>query len=153
MTLRTTIVAPFRHTRKTGMRKNELVYYFALDRKWMSTEQANQLLRRAEEDGLVRQDNGTYSLTFDSAEVTIPIGFKPTSAIFERNDPTQELIGRIAKVRNVDETEIVAEMNRVIKDGFDTHLLPPAALILLAKKYNIPFEDLRDSFRQAIKKA
>jgi hypothetical protein len=135
------------------MRKNELVYYFALDRKWMSTEQANQLLRRAEEDGLVRQDNGTYSLTFDSAEVTIPIGFKPTSAIFERNDPTQELIGRIAKVRNVDETEIVAEMNRVIKDGFDTHLLPPAALILLAKKYNIPFEDLRDSFRQAIKKA
>jgi len=153
VTLRTTIVAPFRHTRKTGMRKNELVYYFALDRKWMSTEQANQLLRRAEEDGLVRQDNGTYSLTFDSAEVTIPIGFKPTSAIFERNDPTQELIGRIAKVRNVDETEIVAEMNRVIKDGFDTHLLPPAALILLAKKYNIPFEDLRDSFRQAIKKA
>lgn len=153
MTLRTTIVAPFRHTRKTGMRKNELVYYFALDRKWMSTEQANQLLRRAEEDGLVRQENGTYSLTFDSAEVTIPIGFKPTSAIFERNDPTQELIGRIAKVRNVDETEIVAEMNRVIKDGFDTHLLPPAALIILAKKYNIPFEDLRDSFRQAIKKA
>ncbi|MDD1690979.1 MAG: DUF2240 family protein [Methanoregula sp.] len=152
MTLRTTIVAPFRHTRKTGMRKNELVYYFALDRKWMSTEQANQLLRRAEEDALVRQDNGTYSLTFDSAEVIIPIGFKPTSAIFERNDPTQELIGRIAKVRNVDETEIVAEMNRVIKDGFDTHLLPPAALIILAKKYNIPFEDLRDSFRQAIKK-
>jgi len=134
------------------MRKNELVYYFALDRKWMSTEQANQLLRRAEEDALVRQDNGTYSLTFDSAEVIIPIGFKPTSAIFERNDPTQELIGRIAKVRNVDETEIVAEMNRVIKDGFDTHLLPPAALIILAKKYNIPFEDLRDSFRQAIKK-
>ena len=43
-------------------------------------------------------------------------------------------------------------MNRVIKDGFDTHLLPPAALILLAKKYNIPFEDLRDSLRQAIKK-
>ncbi|MDD1694140.1 MAG: DUF2240 family protein [Methanoregula sp.] len=153
MTLRTTIVAPFRHTRKTGMRKNELVYYFALDRKWMSTEQANQLLRRAEDDGLVRQENGTYSLTFDSAAVTIPIGFKPTSAIFERNDPTQEFISRIAKVRNVEETEIVAEMNQVIKDGFDMHLLPPAALVILAKKYNIPFEDLRDSLRQSVKKS
>jgi hypothetical protein len=153
VTLRTTIAAPFKHTRKTGMRKNELVYYYALDRKWMSTEQANQLLHRAEEDGLIRQENGLYSPTFDSAEVTIPIGFKPTSAIFERNDPTQELIGRIAKVRKVEETEIVAELNRIIKDGFDTHLLPPAALVILAKKYNVPFEDLQDALRKSIRKA
>lgn len=153
MTLRTTIAAPFRHTRKTGMRKNELVYYYALDRKWMSTEQANQLLRRAEEDGLIRQENGIYSPLFNSAEVTIPIGFKPTSAIFERNDPTQELIGRIAQARNVEETQIVAEMNLVIKDGFDTHLLPPAALVILAKKYHVPFEDLQGPLRKSIRKA
>ncbi|MDD4137517.1 MAG: DUF2240 family protein [Methanoregula sp.] len=153
MTLRTTIAAPFRHTRKTGMRKNELVYYYALDRKWMSTEQANQLLRRAEEDGLIRQENGLYSPAFDSAEVTIPLGFKPTSAIFERNDPSQELIGRIAKARKVDETEIVAELNRVIKEEFDTHLLPPAALVILAKKYNVPFEDLQELLRKSLRKA
>ena len=153
MTLRTTIAAPFRHTRKTGMRKNELVYYYALDRKWMSTEQANQLLHRAEEDGLIRQENGLYSPAFDSAEVTIPIGFKPTSAIFERNDPTQELIGRIAKARKIEETEIVAELNRIIKDGFDTHLLPPAALVILAKKYKVPFEDLQDALMKSIRKA
>jgi len=153
VTLRTTIAAPFRHTRKTGMRKNELVYYYALDRKWMSTEQANQLLRRAEEDGLIRQENGLYSPAFDSAEVTIPLGFKPTSAIFERNDPSQELIGRIAKARKVDETEIVAELNRVIKEEFDTHLLPPAALVILAKKYNVPFEDLQELLRKSLRKA
>jgi hypothetical protein len=130
VTLRTTIAAPFKHTRKSGMRKNELVYYYALDRKWMSTEQA-----------------------FDLAGVTIPIGFKPGSSIFERNDPTQELIGRIAKAKNVEETAIVAEMNQVIKDGFDTHLLPPAALVILAKKYAVPFEDLRDALRQSLKAA
>ena len=134
------------------MRKNELVYYYALDRKWMSTEQASQLLRRAEEDGLIRQENGVYSPLFDSAEVTIPIGFKPTSVIFERNDTSQELIGRIAKARKVEETEIVAEMNHIIKDGYGTYLLPPAALVILAKKYNIPFKDLQDSLRQAVKK-
>ena len=53
MTLQITVAAPFKHTRKTGMRKNELVYYYALDRKWMSTEQAAILLRRAEEAGLI----------------------------------------------------------------------------------------------------
>ena len=40
------------------MRKNELVYYYALDRKWMSTEQAKMLLQRAEEDGLLGMGMG-----------------------------------------------------------------------------------------------
>ena len=151
MTLKTTIAAPFRHTRKTGMRKNELVYYYALDRKWMSKEQATLLLQRAEEDGLLRQENGVFSPTFDSAGVVLPVGFRPSSAIFERNDPTQELIGRIARARNIDETEIVAEMNRLIRERFDTNLLPPAALAILAKKHNVPFEDLRDTLRQGLK--
>lgn len=153
MTLKTTIAAPFRHTRKSGMKKNELVYYYALDRKWMSTDQANQLLRRAEEDGLLKQESGIFSPVFDTAAVTIPVGFKPTSAIFERNDPMQELIGRIARARKVEETEIVAEMNKVIREGFDTHLLPPAALVVLAKKYDVSCDDLRDPLRQALRKA
>ena len=152
MTLQTTIAAPFRHTRKTGMRKNELVYYYALDRKWMSTDQANILLRRAEEEGLLNLANGVYSVLFDPATVTIPIGFRPSSAIFERNDPAQELIGRIAHKRGVPETEIVAEMNKIIKEQFDGNLLPPAALVLVAKKYGAPFEDQLNSLRQSVRK-
>ncbi len=134
------------------MRKNELVYYYALDRKWMSTDQANQLLRRAEEDGFLALENGIFTPRFDLAAITIPIGFKPTSAIFERNDPAQELIGRIAKAKNIQEIDIVAEMNKTIRDGFDGHLLPPAAVVLLAKKYNVPFEDLSESLRQSLNK-
>jgi hypothetical protein len=152
VTIRITIAAPFKHTRKTGMRKNELVYYFALDRKWMSTEQANLLLRRAEEDGLLGQENGIYSPLFDISGLTIPIGFKPTSTIFERNEPSQELIGRIAKTRSIQETEVVAEMNRIIKEGFDGNLIPAAALVVLAKKYDVPWADLRDALKQSVKK-
>jgi hypothetical protein len=50
------------------------------------------------------------------------------------------------------ETDIVAEMNRTVRDGFDSHLLPPAALVLLAKKYNVPFNDLSDALIQSVKK-
>ena len=134
------------------MRKNEIVYYYALDRKWMSTEQANLLLRRAEDEGLIGQENGLYFPRFDISEVTIPIGFKPTSSIFERNDPVQELVIRITRSAKIQETEVVAEMNRIIKDGYDGNLLPPAALVLLAKKYHVPFEDLLEPLRQMIKK-
>ncbi|MGD0079140.1 MAG: DUF2240 family protein [Methanoregula sp.] len=152
MTLKLTVAAPFRHTRKNGMRKNEIVYYYALDRKWMSTEQANLLLRRAEEEGLIGQENGLYTPRFDISEVIIPIGFKPTSAIFERNDPVQELVTRITRSAKMEETAVVAEMNRIIKDGYDGNLLPPAALVLLAKKYDVPFEDLLEPLGQMIKK-
>jgi len=134
------------------MRKNELVYYYALDRKWMSTEQANLFLKRAEEENLLNQENGIFTPKFDIAGVAIPIGFKPTSAIFERNDPVQELISRIAKANKVPETDIVAEMNKVIKEGFDGNLLPPAALVILAKKYNVISEDLQEPIRLALKK-
>jgi len=134
------------------MRKNELVYYYALDRKWMSTEQANLLLKRAEEEGLLGLANGLYSPTFDISGLTLPVGFKPTSGIFDRNDPVQDLIGRIARARSLEETDVVAEMNRIIRESYDTHLLPPAALVLLAKSHGIPFDDLLDALKGAAKK-
>ncbi|MDD1700690.1 MAG: DUF2240 family protein [Methanoregula sp.] len=152
MTIRITVAAPFRHSRKTGMRKNELIYYYALDRKWMSTDQANLLLQRAEEEGLLDQQNGVYFPRFDTSGVTIPVGFKPTSSIFERNDPSQELISRIAKAQGMQETEVVSEMNRIIKERFDGNLLPAAALVLLAKKYHVPFIDLREALIGYVKK-
>lgn len=152
MTLRLAVAAPFRHTRKTAMRKNELVYYYALDRKWMSTEQANLLLKRAEEEGLLGLVNGMYTPRFDISGLTIPVGFKPSSGIFERHDPVQELIGRIARARSLEETDVVADMNRIIRENFDTHLLPPAALVLLAKSHQVPFEDLLDALKSAAKK-
>ena len=152
MTLRLTVAAPFKHTRKSGMRKNELVYYYALDRKWMSTEQANLLLKRAEEEGLLGIENGQYSPRFDIAALTLPVGYKPSSGIFERHDPAQELIGRIARARSLEETDVVAEMNRIIRDNFDTHLLPPAALVLLAKNSGVQFDDLLDALKGSVKK-
>ena len=152
MTLQIAVAAPFRHTRKTALRRNELVYYYALDRKWMSTDQAAVLLRRAEEAELLMQENGIFTILFDPATVTIPIGFRPTSAIFEVNDPVQELLGRIMKTRGAPETEVVAEMNTIIRDKFGGNLLPPAALVLLAKKYNVRYEDLREALIAAVKK-
>ncbi len=152
MTLRLTIAAPFRHTRKTAMRKNELVYYYALDRKWMSTDQANLLLKRAEEEGLLGVENGMYTPRFDTSTLTIPVGFKPGSGIFERQDPVQDLIQRIARARSIEETEVVAEMNRIIRERFDSQLLPPAALVLLAKQHRVPFDDLLGALKSAARK-
>lgn len=152
MTLKTAVAAPFRHLRKAALKKSELVYYYALDRKWMSTEQAATLLKNAEEEGLLKQDGGTYSPSFDPGTVTIPLGFKPTSAVFERKDVFAELVGRIARARKKEDTEVIAEMNQLIREGFDNNLLPEAAIAIIAKRYNVPIGDYIGALEKSIKK-
>jgi hypothetical protein len=89
LSLITTIAAPFRHTRKDRLKKNEIVYYLAFDRKWMSTEQANIILKRALDEGLVGYDGEMIAPKFEVRSVEVPIGFKPSQSVFEENDPVQ----------------------------------------------------------------
>ncbi len=138
MSLITTIAAPFRHTRKDRLKKNEVVYYLAFDRKWMSIEQANVILKRALDEGLIGYDGEMLAPKFDISSVEVPIGFKPSQSVFELNDPVQSLIDIVVKSSGRQETEIVAEMNRMKSKDFDDLLRPEAAVIILAKRYGVP---------------
>ena len=141
MSLITTIAAPFRHTRKDRLKKNELVYYLAFDRKWMSIEQANVILKRALDEGLVGYDGEMLAPKFDILSVEVPIGFKPSQSVFEENDPVQSLIDRVVKTSGRQETEIIAEMNRLKSKDFDGLLRPEAAVIILARRYGVPVDE------------
>ena len=138
MSLITTIAAPFRHTRKDRLKKNEIVYYLAFDRKWMSIEQANVILKRALDEGLIGYEGEMLAPKFDIRSVEVPIGFKPSQSVFELNDPVQSLIDQVVKSSGRQETEIVAEMNRMKSKDFDDLLRPEAAVIILAKRYGVP---------------
>jgi hypothetical protein len=138
LSLITTIAAPFRHTRKDRLKKNEVVYYLAFDRKWMSIEQANVILKRALDEGLIGYDGEMLAPKFDISSVEVPIGFKPSQSVFELNDPVQSLIDMVVKSSGRQETEIVAEMNHMKSKDFDDLLRPEAAVIILAKRYGVP---------------
>jgi hypothetical protein len=152
MSLIVTIAAPFRHTRKDRLKKNEIVYYLAFDRKWMSIEQANAILKRALDEGLVTYDGEMLAPKFDVAEVEIPIGFKPSSAVFEVHDPVSSLIDRIVKESGKKETELISEMNTMTSKDFDNLLMPEGAVIILAKRYNTPFSDLLPDLKEHLLK-
>ncbi|MCU0629654.1 MAG: DUF2240 family protein [Methanoregulaceae archaeon] len=152
MSLITTIAAPFRHTRKDRLKKNEIVYYLAFDRKWMSIEQANVILKRALDEGLVGYDGEMLAPKFDIRSVEIPIGFKPSQSVFETNDPVQSLIDRVVQSSGRQETEIIAEMNRMKANDFDDLLRPEAAIIILAKRYGVPVEEQIDALKENLLK-
>jgi hypothetical protein len=141
LSLITTIAAPFRHTRKDRLKKNEIVYYLAFDRKWMSIEQANFILKRALDEGIIGYDGEMLAPKFDSKSVEIPIGFKPSQSVFELNDPVQSLIDKVVKSSGRQETDIIAEMNLLKSKDFDDLLRPEAAVIILAKRYGVPVDE------------
>lgn len=145
MSLPVTVAAPFKHTRKEKLQKSEFIFYLTIDRKWMSRDQANQLLEKAKAAGMVEVADGWVRPLLDLSAITVPVGFKPDSRIFESDEASQVLMGRIASARGVPPAEVVAEVNRVIRDGFDGNLRLPAAAAIVAKRNNIRFDDLRES--------
>jgi hypothetical protein len=145
VSLPVTVAAPFKHTRKEKLQKSEFIFYLTIDRKWMSRDQANQLLERAKAAGMVEVVDGWVRPLLDLSAITVPVGFKPDSRIFETDEPSQVLVGRIAAARGVPPAEVVAEVNRVIREGFDGNLRLPAAVAIVAKRYKVGFDDLKES--------
>jgi hypothetical protein len=150
VTLAITLAAPFRFTRKNLLKKNEIVYFLVYDRKWMSLEQANQLLARGIEEGMVTFDGDMIRPLFDTASVNIPIGFRPSSSVFEKTDPVGKMLERIAKGTGLPLTQITSEMNSVIGEHFDDLIRPEAAVVILAKKYRVPYEDSLDILSKSL---
>ena len=144
MSLSVTVAAPFKHTRKEKLQKSEFIFYLTIDRKWMSRDQANQLLEKAKAAGMVEVADGWVRPLLDLSAITVPVGFKPDSRIFESDEASQVLVGRIAAARGVPPAEVVAEVNRVIREGFDGNLRLPAAAVIVAKRYKVGFDDLRE---------
>ncbi|MDD1669968.1 MAG: DUF2240 family protein [Methanomicrobiales archaeon] len=144
MSLPVTVAAPFKHTRKEKLQKSEFIFYLTIDRKWMSREQANQLLERAKAAGLIEVADGWVRPLLDLSGVTVPVGFRPDSRIFESEEASQLLIGRIASARGVPPAGVVAEVNRVIREEFDGNLRLPAAAVMVASRYRVGFSDLLD---------
>ncbi len=153
MTLIQTIAAPFRQSRKNKLKRTELVYFLAFERKWMSMAQAHQVISRAESGGLLASEGDMMSPLFNPATVELPLGFRPSSGIFTDEDPVTVLIERIANTTLRAETEITAELNRIIREDFDGFIWPQAAVILLAKRHRVAFDDILPALREnAVKK-
>src|SRR5690606_25159286 len=97
MSLTITIAAPFRHARKDQLKKNEIVYFLSFKQHWMNIDQANILISRAEEEGLVTLEGDMIRPLFDVSTIEIPLGYRPGSTVFERSDPVDDLLSRISQ--------------------------------------------------------
>jgi hypothetical protein len=150
MSLQITVAAPFRHLHKEQLQRSEFVYYLAIDRMWMNRDQASALLDLAVEQGLVSVRAGLVVPLFPVGDVAVPLGYRPGPEDLDRPDPERLLLMRIASATGRDEREVAAEANRLVAEGFDGQLRSKAALVLLARRYGVAFEDLLAPLREGL---
>lgn len=142
MTLKLVVSAPFKSMRKEQLKKTELIYFLTIDKRWMNNDQAGKIIRMAIKEGLLEESGNHLKPSFSASDVEIPLGYKPSSDIFETEpNPVDILISEIAEKRSVDAAEVVAEINSVIKNVFDTNLEFEAAAVIVARKYRVDFSD------------
>ena len=93
-----------------------------------------------------------YYPLFDLASVQIPIGFKPSSSIFDVEDPFQQLLDRIASHTGMQAEGVISEMNELIQNRFDGKIRSEAALVIIAKQHNVTVQDLVPALTVGIQK-
>jgi len=145
-----TIAAPFRNMGRDRLKKNEIVYYFTIDRRWMNREQAEKIISMADGDGMIKREGEYYSPSPELSGLDIPLGYKPSSEIFEKKDPVGSIAAAIAKKCGLEINAVISEMNALIRDEFDGNLLPEAAIVILAREYDVSFEDNLDELKKSI---
>lgn len=147
-----TLAAPFYHTRKDTLQISELTFYYAYDKKFMNKDDVPRILKRGVNQGLIEIHNDTVRPLFDINTVEIPIGYKPSSVVFEVEDPFQQLLDRICKESGIQQEDIIRDMNTIQKEIFDQKIRSDAALIIIAKQHGIIIADLLDAFREKLTK-
>jgi len=150
VSLKTIVAAAFKHLRKSRLQKVEFIYYIAIDRKWMNKEEATLLLERARDGGLIILQEGVYIPGFDLAEVEIPLGFKPSTSVLRKEDPIERLVSEIAARAGTEQRAIYAEMNMITHDHFDDRLLPEAAVVILARRYQVDVGTYREELMKSL---
>jgi len=150
MSLSITIAAPFRHSHRDQLKKNEIVYYLSFKQHWMNIEQANQVISRAVEEGLVRIEGDMISPLFDVSRIEIPLGFKPGASVFQRSNPLDDLVQRISERAGILKGTVVSEINSIVQDRFQGNLSSEAAAVILAKRYKVEYQDLLPALRERI---
>ncbi|ADN36919.1 Protein of unknown function DUF2240 [Methanolacinia petrolearia DSM 11571] len=152
MTLQMTIAAPFRNMGRNRLKKSEIVFYLAIDRHWMNREQAEKVISMADAEGLIRKEGDYFSIPEEFSKIDIPLGYKPSSEIFEKKDPVESLAAAIAEKNGIEINAVISEMNALMEDEFDGNLLPEAAIVILAREYGVGFEEYLDELKKSIGK-
>lgn len=147
MSLRVAIAAPFKGNGKTRLREQAFVVDLAIDRNWVSPDQAKRLLELGVDRGLLRREDGEVVATVDLDSITVPDRFTPDSSIFDEQVPFEEILDTLVEAGH-DRQESVAAIN-----SLQTELLVTAdtAAVLYARQEGLDVESVASRVERSLR--
>lgn len=136
MSLRVAVAAPFKGNGRDRLREQAFVVDLAIDRNWVSPDQAKQLADLAKRRGLVEEVEGELVATFDLDEVSVPDGFVPDESIFAEQTPFETVVDELVAA-GFDRQEAVAGIN-TLQD--ELQITADAAAVVFARGEGVAVE-------------
>jgi hypothetical protein len=110
MSLQIAVAVPFRQQGARSLGEGEFVVALSLDREWFSPDQAKRLVDVAVGRGLLANDEGDLTPTFDVDAVEVPEGFRPDTDILREQSTFEQLLDLMV-TNGLTKQEAVAETN------------------------------------------
>ena len=136
--LRLSAAAFFRGRGKTVVTENEFVMGISLDLRWMSPDDAKELLRLLVSEGHLKNDGKYLRPAFDVHATDVPLGFRPSPECLKNKKnrpPAEDIMAELmakAESTGLEKKDFIVSANAVQKRAnVDIEV---AALIILREK-------------------
>lgn len=112
MSLRVAVAAPFKRAGREELAEQSFVVDLAVDRNWVSPDQAKHLVELATRRGLLERTDAGLVATFDVNDVAIPDGYTPDERLFQERSPVEIVIEALVE-DGTDRRAAVASINEL----------------------------------------
>lgn len=109
--LKMVVATPFKKKAATSLSIKDFEFTLSFDLKWMAPPLASKVRDKAIASGLLRFEENKLVPSFETAQVEIPNGFKPSPGLLTERTVLEELISMISTATGKSEKEAIAMIN------------------------------------------
>ncbi|UCH87892.1 MAG: DUF2240 family protein [Thermoplasmata archaeon] len=113
--LKNSIALLYKKKGKDVLEQKDLELMITMDFRWFTPKEANTLIELALNSKLILKVKNGLKINFDWQNREIPLGFKPTSAIFDEDIHQScfaTIVDAIEQIDKIPRKDIVAEINQ-----------------------------------------
>jgi hypothetical protein len=141
----------FKRSGKEELSASELYLPLSMDLKWFTPNQAKAFVNMALQKKFLVKKDGKITPCFDYKKVVVPIGFSPTKqTVLEKEtklDAMKTIIVRISDKSGFDEVEVSEKIKKISEEK---NISGGVAALLVAKEYEVEFEDCLEEIKNRI---
>lgn len=139
--LKATIAQAFKVRGKARLTRAELAFALSLDLKWFSPDESREVVDAGLRAGLLTEEEGKITPSFDYRTTEVPPGFKPGPEIFKK--PLLERI-EILLVNSGVEAEAIGSLVEKKQRELCSLVTPEAAGLIIARERGLDVSDYID---------